>query len=290
MSNFSDKFYSARIEAEKLIRELKINSLPIDPFQIARNLNIELRSLPSIVGGASGMLLHVNGEFGIAYPTHINNVGFQRFSVAHEIGHYRLPGHTEAIFDADGIHRSHAGFQENNKYEQEADHFAATLLMPNKLFVSAARRAGNGLKAIKSLAEKCITSLEATAIRYIQTTNQPMAVIRSDGNIIDYVIMSRSLKDFPGLEWISKETPLPRYCITYQFSGQRSEEINKLEDSGSSEFQDWFDGPHQQEVFEEVIHLGKYKKFLTILSEIEPQDDIENEEQELNDSWEARFK
>ncbi len=236
------------------------------------------------------MLLYGGGRFGIGYPTHINNEGFQRFSVAHEIGHYRLPGHTEAILDTNGKHHSHAGFMKNNSYEREADHFAAVLLMPTRLFSSAAKRAGNGLKAIKILAEHCITSLEATALRYVQTTNEPLAVIRSEGDIIDYVFMSRSLMEFSGLEWISKSTPLPNYSVTYEFNTKRDDNQNKTEVSGSSEFQEWFGGLHQQEVFEEVIYLGRYGKSLTILSEIEPQDEIEDDEQELLESWKPRFK
>lgn len=52
------------------------------------------------------MLLHVNGAFGIGYPVHINNRGFKKFSVAHEIGHYRLLGHMDAVLDALGGHFS----------------------------------------------------------------------------------------------------------------------------------------------------------------------------------------
>ncbi len=138
-------------EAERLLQELEIDALPIDPFQIARRLDIELRPLPASAGGASGMLLHVNGQFGICYPTHIDSDGFKNFSVGHEIGHYRLPGHLDAVLDHRGQHVSHAGFRSADRYEQEADHFAAALLMPTRLFTAAASRAGEGMKAIETL-------------------------------------------------------------------------------------------------------------------------------------------
>ena len=115
------------------------------------------------------MLLHMGGVFGIGYPTHINNQGFRRFSVAHELGHYRLPGHIEAVLGDQGRHFSKAGFRSTGRYEQEADQFASTLLMPAKLFAAAAGRAGDGLQAIKTLQATCETSLEVTAIRYAQT-------------------------------------------------------------------------------------------------------------------------
>ncbi len=38
------------------------------------------------------MLLREGNEFGIFYSTAISNKGFQRFSIAHELGHYSLEG------------------------------------------------------------------------------------------------------------------------------------------------------------------------------------------------------
>lgn len=72
--------------------------------------------------------------------------------------------------------------------------------MPAKLFVAAAGHAGDGLQAIETLQAKCETSLEATAIRYAQTSRDPVAVIRSGNGTIDYAVMSSPLMDFPGLD------------------------------------------------------------------------------------------
>jgi len=152
-------------EAEQLLRELQIDNLPIDPFVIARQLDIEMKPLPALSGGASGMLLHVGGVFGIGYPTHIDNQGFRKFSVAHELGHYRLPGHVDAVLNDRCRHFSKAGFCSADRYEQEANQFASALLMPAKLFATAAGHVGDGLQAIKTLQAICETSLEATAIR-----------------------------------------------------------------------------------------------------------------------------
>ena len=73
------------------------------------------------------MLLRRGNTFGIAYATHINSIGFQNFSVAHELGHYFLPGHVEAVLANDDVHDSRAGFASGDRYEMEAEHFAATL-------------------------------------------------------------------------------------------------------------------------------------------------------------------
>ncbi|MDE0696314.1 MAG: ImmA/IrrE family metallo-endopeptidase [Boseongicola sp.] len=279
-----------RLEADQLLRELRIDALPIDPFAIAERLDIALRPLPASAGGATGMLLHVNGEFGIGYPTHINNQGFKRFSVAHEIGHYRLPGHIDAVLDAQGQHVSNAGFRSNDRYEQEADHFAAALLMPTKLFTAAARRAGDGLEAISTLTDGCKTSLEATAIRYAQTSRDPLAVIRSRAGFIDYAVMSGSLKDFPGLDWIRKGTPLPSVSVTAAFNADPRNIAQCRRAEGQSCLQDWFSGPHRQEIAEEVVGLGSYGKALTVLTGMKSPDELEDEDDALEESWAVRFR
>ena len=82
---------------------------------------------PARDAGVSGMLIRVGNEFAIGYATHIDNEPFQRFSVSHELGHYFLPGHVDAVIGESGIHESRAGFASNDRYEIEADRFAAGL-------------------------------------------------------------------------------------------------------------------------------------------------------------------
>lgn len=286
-----DEFFRVRQEAEQLLRELGMNSLPIDPFTVARQLHIELMPLPASAGGASGMLLHVSGAFGIGYPTHVENEGFRRFSVAHEIGHYRLPGHFEAVLDEGGRHVSKAGFRDTtNRYEQEADQFAAALLMPSKVFAAAARRAGDGLEAIETLQGKCETSFEATAIRYAQTSREPVAVIRSESDTIDYAVMSSPLRDFQGIDWIRKGTPVPPDSVTAEFNANTAKVAQGRRAREQSCLQDWFNGPHRQEIIEEVIGLGSYGKTLTVLTGMESPDETEDDEGNLEESWAVHFR
>jgi hypothetical protein len=285
----SDPFFNVRLEAEKLLRDLEIDALPIDPFMIARSLDIELWPLPTNEGGASGMLLHVNGVFGIFYPTHVDNEGFTNFSVGHEIGHYRLPGHPDAIFDDTGSHASHAGFRSTDRYEREADQFAAALLMPTRLFMEATKRAGDGLKAIETLSKICKTSLEATAIRFAVTNRDPVAVVLSHDQTIDYAFMSESLKEFSDLDWISKGTPLPPESITADFNSDKGNVENADRADGTSTLQDWFNGPHRQEIVEEVIGLGAYGKTLTVLTGMESPDELEDDD-DSEEQWTPRFR
>ena len=288
----TDPFMRIRWEAERLLKELGITCLPIDPFEIAKKLGITLKAMPVNAGGASGMLLHVDGEFGIAYPTHVDSDGFKRFSVSHEIGHYRLPGHVDAVVGAAGRHLSRAGFQTDDTYERQADHFASALLMPTGPFSRELRRCGNGLAAVEKLAGHCGTSLEATAIRYAQCASDPVAVIRSAARTIDYAFMSIALEDFPRLDWVRKGTPLALDTVTFRFNANGENVRTSARDSGTSALQDWFGGPHRQIVAEEVVGLGNYGKTLTVLTGMESPDEAEDEDDddELREAWTPRFR
>ena len=266
MTWMSDSSLEAQREAAILLRELEIDTLPVDPFDIARRLQIEVRPLPRSTAGPAGMLLRVGEQYGIGYPTHLDNEGFRNFSVAHEIGHYRLPGHSNSILDNCGQRPSDADPRRTKAHERQADEFAAALLMPEKLFDTAMKQAGEGLKAIESLAKDCKTSLEATAIRYARMSQHPVAIIRSEQATIDYAFLSDPLADFPGLGWLNKGFPVPTDSITFGFNMNQGEFEGVWRTEGGSDFQAWFAGQPHRDIVEEVVRLGGYGKTLTVLT------------------------
>ena len=277
--------------AEKLLHDMALVTLPIDPFEIARRKGIDVVAKPAHDAGVSGMLIRVGNNFAIAYATHIDSVPFQRFCVGHELGHYFLPGHPEAVLGASGVHESRAGFRSGDRYEIQADRFAAGLLMPRKLFVAAADKSGTGLAAIEALATLCQTSLHATAIRYTQCTSDPMAIVVSEGNTIDHCFMSDELKALDSIDWVRKRERVPKNTVTYGFNADPSNVQRAARADGSSNLQDWFGGRYNIEVCEDVIGLGSYGKTLTVLYDMELPDDEEREDEDsLTDSWTPRFR
>ena len=287
----ADPYSFASLAAEQIIKGLCITDLPVDPFEIARVRNIKVVAKPAHDAGVSGMLIRVDNEFAIAYATHIDNEPFQRFSVGHELGHFFLPGHVDAVIGANGIHESRAGFTSTNRYEIEADRFAAGFLMPRHLFFPALERAGQGLAAVKSLAGLCKTSLHTTAIRYTQCTRDPVAIIVSVGNRIDHCFMSEALKAVEGIDWIRKREAVPRNTPTFAFN-QDAENVRRavcVEET--SNLQDWFGGRRCIAINEDVIGLGSYGKTLTVLYDIAvPDAEDEEDEKSLFESWTPRFK
>ena len=278
---------NAEREAEKLIQELEIEELPVNPIEIAESLGIMVQP-KNAADGVSGMLIRVGNEFGIVYATHIASEGFKRFSIAHEIGHFRIPGHVDAVLAHGDIHKSCAGFIAGDKYEREADQFAATLLMPSNLFVREMRLFADGLQAVQGLAEKCMTSMPAAAIRYVQKAKVPVAMVVSTNARIDYCFMSDPMREFEGLLWPRKGQQLPEGSETEEFN-LVPEKVSASERASSDvDLRSWFGGQREIPGLEEVVGLGRYGKTLTILSSEEFAED-EDEGYELEQRWEPRF-
>lgn len=269
--------------------ERGLTQLPIDPFEIARTFEIDVQGVN--LDGASGVLLYQRNQFSIAFAKNVVSTGSQRFSVAHELGHYYLPGHHEALFAKETIHLSKAGFASSDTYEREADNFAAGLLMPRALFVTELARNGGGLDGILGAAARCETSRTATAIRYTQCSDEPVAMVLSCGRTIDYCFMSEALRSRQGLEWIRKNAPIPKGTVTYRFN-EVEELVRKAKRSdGVSDLRLWFGGDDEIEVTEEVVGLGSHGKTLTILRGFEfPEEEEEEDEAALDDSWTPRFR
>lgn len=285
----ADIAWRAASTANAVIRDHGLTSLPVDPIELAESIGISVR--PKAVAGVSGMLLRVGNDFGIIYSTHIQSLGFQRFSVAHELGHYFLPGHVEAVFRSGEVHKSNAGFGSSDRYELEADHFASALLMPESLFAAAAAECGEGLSAIEQMAERCVTSLTATAIRYTQYTDEMVAIVMSSGKQIDYCFMSKALQEIAGKNRIAKGDQLPPGTPTSNFNKDPDRVKRAERNSGTSDLQDWIGGRRSIELCEEVVGLGGYAKTLTVLTPTAPVDADELEQdEEIEDSWVPRFR
>lgn len=278
--------------AEDILKGMDIDTLPVNPFEIAEKKEILLKPMPDMSAGVSGMLIRVGEEFAIGYPTHIDNDGFINFSVSHELGHYFLPEHPENVFDSNGQHFSKAGFNSSDRYEREADFFAACFLMPGFLFKQEMRNLNDDLEAVEKLSTLCNTSLESTAIRYVQKASAPMAVIRSCGSVIDYCFMSKDMEDFEDFKWPRKGSYLSSQTATASFN-ENEENIRKAKRfETEANLQDWFSGDRQVSGKEEVVGLGSYGKTLTIISTDTFADDLEDEDSDeyLEERWTPKFR
>ena len=286
----------AKRKAEAFLRDEGIEELPVDPFAIATSRDIVVKPKPDAAEGVSGMLLRHGDAFGILYATHVPSEGFQRFSVAHELGHYFLDGHIDYVLPKGSqVHTSHAGFVSGDEYELEADNFAAGLLMPDGPFKRALEKCEPGISTVESMAKLCRTSLTATAIRYAELSDDAVAVVLSTGSTIDYCRMSETIKSLRELSWLKKGSLVPMNTATARLnknpdcvarSDRAVEEIDVM---------DWLGGIRSVKALEEVIGLGIYAKTLTVLTCPSIQDQIDEEEDSDDDDslieqWTPKFR
>lgn len=268
-------------EAERVVKRYGFAALPVCPFTIAQKVEIVVEAKDSDEPGVSGFLMRVGDVFGIQYARHIANDGFIRFTVAHELGHYFLPGHAEHLFpNGNGLHRSRSGFISHDRHERQADQFASALLMPETLFTKAIDKAGQGFPAVQSLAALCKTSTTATAIRFAKYTDDCVAVIVSSNDRVEYCFMSKSLKNLKGLQWLKKGDLIAPRSATAAFNKKPSNVSDAKQDEGCSSLDDWFDDAPEIEMNEDVVGLGSYGKTLTVLF---TDEDIKDEEDEYDD-------
>ena len=274
------------------------NSLPVNPKIIAEKSGIEVMPWKPDKLGVSGFLMRVGDDFGIGYSTAIENEGFINFTVAHELGHYFLSGHVEALIaGSEGFHYSLSGFVSNDEHEREADNFAAELLMPEALFKPALQAAGAGFPAIQSLADAGRTSIVATAIRFAKLADDPVAVILTTNSQIEWCFVSPELRKCPGVFPLGKRSNLPSTSTTAQFNNDPALIERAARAEAYCSLSDWFPNAGGFEIKEDVVGLGHYGKALTVLfaDELPTEEDQEAEEDDMatglpSSRWRARDK
>jgi hypothetical protein len=262
--------------ARQVVRDHGFTAIPVTPKEIARQKDIAVQPFHPNSLGISGVLMMVNNRFSIGYSTAIGNVGFENFTIAHELGHYFLDGHALALLES-GAHYSKSGYMSKDVYEKEADLFASELLMPEFLFRGAIAKGGFGFALIKRLAEEAETSIVATAIRYAKIADDPVAVILSEGEQVQWCFMSDCLRECRGVAGIAKRTLIPPRAPTYAFNrdDENIKAARQVEDFTS--LKTWFADAPDIEMQEDVVGLGHYGKTLTVLfSETALEEDDED--------------
>lgn len=283
----------AKLEGERRARDEGFTAFPVNPFAIADTLDIHVEKKPPGMRGVSGALIFAQPRPIIIYSSEHQSEGFERFSLAHELGHYLLPGHPEEIIAAGGTHFSKAGFSEgSNSIELEADHFAAGLLMPDALVKSHLADAQIGMEGLRSLADLARVSVTAAAISAAGCAPYPLCVIVSEGARVAYAFPSGSFKDLGDRIYLRKNDLLPP-SLTADFNRDAANVAGGRRVTGACRLADWFDGARKLPMDEEVLGLGRYGLTLTVLSSEAladgDDDDGAESDETMIDRWTPRF-
>jgi IrrE N-terminal-like domain len=249
--------------AAQVLRQIGVTSLPVDPRVIAVGKGIDVVARP--LTGCSGCLIKIDDDFTICYSDRLHNEGFERFTIAHELGHYCLEGHVSQLFRTGTVHQSRSGFLDRNPLERQADFFAAALLMPESLFREQMRCSRKrGFPLVLHVAEVCRTSITATAIRCAAFADDPLAVIVSRGQSIEFTFLSEPLERLR-IRRLHRGSIVPSSSLTSRFNRAAGPEPAPVHREGTNMLDVWFEDAPEVEMSEDVVGLGSYGRTLTVL-------------------------
>ena len=196
----------------------------------------------------------------IVINSRIREESRKRFTLAHEIGHFVLPGQQEVSapckqqrienWDAD-LYRP----------ELEANRFAAEILMPRGLIAEFVQSEPS-LESIRSIAQLCGTSLTASAVRLITLTPHRAAVVWSQNQKILWSKLSEAF-----VRWMRKgevrENTFAAQCYRKQSVPDQLAPVPAsawLHEKGLRE---------GAQIWEQSVGLNRYEAVLSLLVIIE---------------------
>lgn len=179
--------------------------------------------------GAEARLTMVNHRGIITLSPTITNPRRKRFSIAHELGHLEMHPKANSIrslcskgdLDDWGITNS------SGNREQEANAFAAALLMPQRFFQPLCRDSDPSLVDIQRVADQFNTSLTATALRYTQFCQEAVAIVFSQNNIVKWFRRSEEFEKLGA--FVEVRSRLDPESVAYSiYRGGGTDKIKKV--------------------------------------------------------------
>ncbi len=158
----------AQAKAIELLERFHIRSpgdLAIEDLAFALGARVERGPLE---GAMARLVGSANGRAVILVSDKPCPAGAERFSVAHELGHWVL-GH--------GATPSRPCASNDADPESDADGFAAELLMPSRLLRRRCEVSPVTFEPARQIAEECQVSLVAAGLRFVELTSERCALV-----------------------------------------------------------------------------------------------------------------
>jgi Zn-dependent peptidase ImmA (M78 family) len=242
------------IKAKEIIRSLRIeNPSEIHVKDIAMEFGALVRE--KYLEGSEARLLRKGSYAIITLNSSIREEGRKRFAIAHEIGHLKLHTNSQLVFCSE---TDMCVWQEDKQQEAEANEFASSLLMPEFLFIRSRKVEQPNLNTVVGLAGEFRTTLTATALRYVQLSIEPCAVVISRDRIIRWY---RKSADFDFHVKVG-DTLSPFTYASSIFKG-----INPPVNPERVPADAWIAGDIDQEaeIFEHSLSISSYNVVLSLL-------------------------
>ncbi len=180
--------------ARALIKRFDL-AVPVDLYEFAGKIGLRIREVES--RGFEGAIVRLwNKPTGIiALRRDVREPGRKRFTVAHEIGHYVLPGHGkyERSCKGEDIEAWRGG---TPRQEIEANRFASELLLPTAHVRRIVQAQLASIETAKYLNSNLQTSLTAALLKTVEVTEERCCVVLSTDNTIDWARPNETFRHY----------------------------------------------------------------------------------------------
>jgi Zn-dependent peptidase ImmA (M78 family) len=259
-------------ELAEFVAEEYCPGVCIDPVVIVKAKGITL-SFGAYKDAFDGLLEHQQGRFHIyCNLDRVERSGSPRarFTLGHELGHYFLDGHRNALrLGRAPAHPSFCEYESKNLVEQEADHFASCLLMPESRVTKQAKGLPAGLGSILRLSKAFGTSVTSTAVRYAVLRIKPCVVVKWSGGSFAWKWLSYEAREAGYRKTIETLTAiLPQSATARALGGDTTPAAGYFQTGTTAGV--WFPNIRGNEyrdiiLLEQAVRLGRFG-VLTILT------------------------
>ncbi len=253
---------SCEIYATALLKRIGQKVLPTRPREVARNLDIPIKEVGAD-NRYDGYLLKYKGSCGIMINKSIMYETRKNFTIAHEIGHAEIPHHRDSEYIC---LQSYIDTPSRlRRQEREANEFAAELLMPAAFVSEEIKNKKIGLEAIKSISEKCETSLTSSGFRYIKHCPGIAAFLVSEDNKIKQRMVSLKMKQRKLV--FNKGDVLDKQTIAFRFFNKDGTISSGKEDNDQVDVSAWFPtlDYSQYDCFEYSIPSPNFNQVISLI-------------------------
>jgi hypothetical protein len=255
----SEGSLSAELIARALLKFVGMRA-PVDVYDLADKIGLQIRDVPST--GFDGALVRIAGrriagrpDGIIAKRESIESEARKRFTIAHEIGHYLLPGHgvdvSVCVTEQLDVAREKVA-----QMEKEANKFASELLLPLHTVAEIVGKYGFSMHSCSSVSEIFEASLTASASQCVKASESEVALVVTDGRIIKYFQRGNRWKYY-----IKRNEELsPASLAATLASG------GPLEAQGSVAGTAWTSRLDCPDLWEESLLMPRFNRIITLLS------------------------
>lgn len=228
----------------------------VDLYLLCKEIGLQIQEVDAT--NFEGALVRVpNKPSGIiALKSNIREHTRKRFTIAHEIGHYILPGHGITYSSCKSLYIE-SKIKEIPEAETDANRFASELLLPSSQIFEIVNKKSISISTIKSISAVYETSLMASALKSIELTKENCALVHSVSGKIKWWVPSKSFSAYVRAGEISLESIASGLISNSKL----------IENQGSVSASCWVHSKSKtSELWEDSIILPHYKALLTIIT------------------------